>query len=137
DYPPPEPPVELELMAGHALEDIQIELPATGELRGTVKDSEGRPVKGVEGTWRGDRQGLPPARTRDDGSFHRAHVPAGEYRALAQVEWAPLQAPGTTDDDVQGTMVTIAVGATQEVALVVESQHGTITGQVVDGAGGP
>ncbi|MBZ5712260.1 carboxypeptidase regulatory-like domain-containing protein [Nannocystis pusilla] len=136
-YPPPAAPLELELPEGQDLEDIVVSLPATGELRGTVKDSEGLAVKGVEVVLRGGQQELPTTRTLDDGSFRLAHVPAGSYRVQAVSAWVPLQAPGTTDDDVQGASVTIAVGETREVQLAVESQHGRIVGRVVDAAGGP
>lgn len=137
EHPRPEPPLEVELPAGQDLEDILLTLPATGELRGTVKDSEGLAVKGVEVTLRGEQQELPTTRTLDDGSFRLKQVPAGSYRVQAVQGWVPLQAPGTTDDDVQGTAVTIATGEVREVQLVVESQHGRIGGRVVDSAGGP
>ncbi|MFZ6183719.1 carboxypeptidase regulatory-like domain-containing protein [Nannocystis pusilla] len=137
DHPRLEPPLEVELPEGQDLEDILVTVPATGELRGTVKDSEGLAVKGVEVMLRGGQNELPTTRTLDDGSFRLAHVPAGEYRVQAVSASVPLQAPGTTDDDVQGTAVTVATGEVREVQLVVESQHGRIVGRVVDSAGGP
>ncbi|PCC68589.1 Carboxypeptidase regulatory-like domain-containing protein [Nannocystis exedens] len=137
EQPRLDPPVDVELPEGQDLEDILVTLPATGELRGTVKDSEGLPVQGVEVTLRGGQEWLPTTRTLDDGSFRLPHVPAGEYRVQAVSAWTPLQAPGTTDDDVQGKAVTIATGEVREVQLVVESQHGRIVGRVVDSAGGP
>lgn len=136
EYPRPEPPLEVTLPEGQDLEDIRIELPATGELRGAVKDSEGQAVRGVEVVLRGDRE-VPSTRTLDDGSFRLAHVPTGEYRVQAVRESLPLQAPGTGDDDLQGVPVTVATGEVREVQLVVESQHGRIAGRVVDSAGGP
>jgi protocatechuate 3,4-dioxygenase beta subunit len=137
EHPAPEAPVAVTLSEGQDLEDIRITLPATGELRGVVKDSNGSPVKGAEVRLTGERYGLPWTRSADDGTFRLAHVPAGSFRVGVARGWKPIRAPGTTDDDVQGTAVTIAVGAVSEVELLVEAQGGRITGRVIDADGGP
>lgn len=137
EHPPPEAPPEVELRAGQDLSDVVVTLPETGELRGKVIDSEGKPVPAVKIDLHGERAGLLSTRTRDDGSFLLARVPAGEYRVLATSAGQPLQAPGTSDDDAQGTAVAIAAGETREIELVVKSQRGRIVGRVVDAHGGP
>ena len=58
---------------------------------------------------------------------------AGDYRVTARRGWADeLRKPGTNDDAEQGEKVTVAVGKTVDVKLVVEAQSGTIKGTVVD-----
>lgn len=135
--PPLDKPVEVELRAGADLEDIRLELPAVGELRGTVRDQKGEPVKNAQVNLRGERWGLPSTRTADDGTFRLPNVPPGEYRAIAGAMWQEMRAPGTSDDDLQGAPVTIAVGEVREVELVVESQSGRITGRVIGSDGAP
>jgi len=129
----PEQATEVELKAGD-LEGVRITLPATGELRGTVEDGAGKPVKGVEVELVGEGSRAPSTFTADDGSFHLAHVAAGAYRVLALVDNRPLRAPGGGETEVSAEVV---VGAVRAVKLVVESQRGRITGRVVDSAGGP
>jgi protocatechuate 3,4-dioxygenase beta subunit len=137
DQPQPDKPVEVELKAGKDLEGVRIELPAVGEVRGTVRDSKGEPVKNAQVNMRGEKWGAPSTRTIDDGTFRIASVPAGEYRVSAGRGWKEMRAPGTTDDDVQGTRVTIVPGEVHEVELVVEAQGGTISGRVIGADGGP
>ena len=134
ELPEPERPVEVELRAGHDVDDVRVVLPATGELRGTVKDRDGAAVKAVEVQLSGARPG-PSARTADDGSFRLAHVPAGAYRATVRADQQALRSPDASD--AQGVPVQIRVGAVAEVQLVVVSRRGQIRGRVLDSAGGP
>ena len=129
----PEQATEVELKGGD-LEGVRIELPATGELRGTVEDGAGKPVKGVEIELRGEAAWAPSTFTADDGSFRLAHVAAGMYRVSALVDNRPLRAPGGADTEITAEVV---AGAVRTVTLRVESQRGRITGRVVDGSGGP
>jgi protocatechuate 3,4-dioxygenase beta subunit len=133
EYPEAEQPVQLELRAGHDLEGVRITLPATGELRGTVKDSDGAPVKAVEVQLLGGR-GQATTRTADDGSFHLAHVAAGEYRAIARADGHPLRSPGSAGE---GVPVQVRVGEVEDVELVVVVQRGEIRGRVLGGDSGP
>ncbi|HEY0137106.1 MAG TPA: carboxypeptidase-like regulatory domain-containing protein [Nannocystis sp.] len=128
--------VEVALLDGQDLEGVRIALPATGKLRGTVKDESGEPVKGVEVHVRGDGPDGLRTSTVDDGSFRFAHLPAGAYRVTARADHRALRAPGATED-LEGVAAEVVVGAVREVRLVVESRRGRITGRVVDSAGGP
>ena len=133
EYPSVEA-AEVVVREGQDVEGVRIALRATGELRGTVKDGAGEPVKRVEV----HVQGTDSSRTRtaDDGSFRFAHLAAGAYRVTARDDHRPLRAPGATEDP-EGVAAEVVVGVVREVQVVVESQRGRITGRVVDSAGGP
>ncbi|HEY0133060.1 MAG TPA: carboxypeptidase regulatory-like domain-containing protein, partial [Nannocystis sp.] len=117
-------------------QEMRIELPATGQLRGKVLDEGGKPVKDVSIAISDGVQHQQKA-SGDDGSFHFEHVSAGEYRVTAQRGWTELKAPGASDDDVHGEKVTVANGSVAEVKLVVEGNAGKITGVVRDADGAP
>lgn len=133
----PPKPLEVTLPEGKDLEDIRIALPATGEVRGRVRDPQGRPVGriGVELSDGKQWQSVPAA---DDGTFRFEHVAAGEYRAVASRGWdSTARAPGTSDDDVQGEKVSVRGGSVESVDLVVEPAAGAITGVVKGEDGEP
>lgn len=136
DRPRPEP-LDVVLRPGQDLDGVRLTLPATGELRGTVKDSDGRPVKDAMIALRGDTWSLPHTRSLDDGTYRLPGVPPGTYRVRAGRGSQELRAPGTTDDDDQGAEATVTADDVTRVDLVVESQTEQITGRVVDGDGGP
>jgi protocatechuate 3,4-dioxygenase beta subunit len=133
----PRKPLEVTLPEGQDVEGVRIELPATGEVRGAVRDPKGNPVKQAT-VWMTDGAEWHNAYAADDGTFAFLHVAAGEYRVVANRGWYDsMRAPGTTDDDVQGVKVAVQTGKAVSVALVVESAAGTLSGVVRDRDGGP
>jgi len=135
-------------------EDPKVEVPAAttvtkdlvledgGGLEGIVVDSQGVPVDDVtvdarplaDQIWWNNT----PNKSKADGSFRFDSLRGGEYRVLARRSWSDeLRKPGTTDDAEQGEKVTIVVGKTAKVKLVVEAQTGVIKGTVVDASGAP
>ncbi len=132
----PEQPTEVTVAEGHDLEGVRIELPATGQVRGSVLDARGRPIAKSRVVLQGGPQvfSTPVA---DDGNFSIAHVPAGSYRAVAEGDQGELRAPSASDDDIHGENIEVRVGKVETIKLVVEAADGVITGVVRDGDGGP
>ena len=128
-------PLVVTVSEGEDLSGVRIEIPATGEVRGRVRDPRGRGLGGVDVRLRGGRQSL-TARTADDGTFRLEHAAPGDYRAVAYRVFEPLRAPGSTDDDLHGERVSVKVGEVAEIDLVVEPSDGTIRGVVRDEGGG-
>ena len=137
--PPRKDPLTVEVPPGGEV-TADVTFDDSGSIRGVVVDDRGKPVAGAKvkttsdrWSWAGDGTG-----TRDDGSFVLDGVPAGEHRVVAiRGEWDEMRKPNSTDDDVQGERVTVAAGQSASVRLVVESQSGTIRGDVVDDTGKP
>ncbi|MEZ4451361.1 MAG: carboxypeptidase regulatory-like domain-containing protein [Nannocystaceae bacterium] len=129
-------PLKVTLPEGRDLDGLKIELPATGELRGRLVDTEGRPIprasvslrNGLD--WRG-------CSVTDDGAFSAQDLRPGTYRAVATVDGNSLRSPGTSDDDVQGERIEIVEGEVANLELVVENATGVIRGVVRDEDGGP
>ncbi|MCY1012389.1 carboxypeptidase regulatory-like domain-containing protein [Nannocystis pusilla] len=132
--PTPDKPIEVILPEGQDLEDIRVELPASGQLRGKVRDVHGNPVGRAQVSLQGPGR-RSSAMTGDDGSFHVPEAAAGEYRVSATRDGIKLRAPGTGDDDVQGAKVTVEADAVATVKLVVETGNGKIVGVVRDEGG--
>lgn len=133
----PPKPLELSLPKGQDLGDITIELPATGELRGTLRTRDGKPIVRVDISVHDGVQSQSVV-ADDEGRFHFPHLAAGDYRVTARRGWNdPLRAPGTSDDDVQGTRVRVEAGQTASVALVVEARSNALHGVVRDSGGSP
>lgn len=132
----------VELAAGAQL-DKDLVLDDSGAIAGNVVDSQGSAVGGI--TVRGQALAnrawsrfTSMNKTQPDGSFEIDNVRPGEYRVVAQRGWGnQLRKPGTTDDDQQGEVVTVAIGKTATVNLVVEAQTGVIEGTVLDTSGAP
>ncbi|WP_434424965.1 carboxypeptidase regulatory-like domain-containing protein [Nannocystis pusilla] len=78
----PTKPTTVTLSENHDLTDVRIELPAAGEVRGTVLDERGRAIARATVSLRG---GPRPFGTMvaDDGSFKIEHVAVGAYEVLA------------------------------------------------------
>lgn len=131
----PPKPTAVTLPRGQDVEGLRIELPATGEVRGVVRDPKGQAVAKAAVSLNGVTSQY--ASAADDGSFHFAHVGAGEYRVMARIGGETMRAPGTGDDDVQGEKIEVRSGKTETVKLVVEGASGRITGVVRDEDGGP
>ncbi len=114
-----------------------------GTIKGTVVDSEGAPVSGVDinaqataammWSWGGGDH-----KSDDTGSFQIDSLRPGNYRVTARRSWSDeLRKPGTTDDAKQGEKAVVRANETSVVKLVVESQKGVIKGTVVDTEGKP
>lgn len=133
--PRPVPPKPLEVKVDRDVDGLRVELPASGELRGRVRDPQGRAIAGASVRLVGGAEYL-ATDVADDGSFVFLALAEGEYRAVAQRGWSDMRAPGTSDDDVQGVRVAVRAGASARVELVVEERTGTLTG-TVRAEGGP
>ncbi len=131
-----ERPVRVRVPEGEDPAELRIELPATGEVRGSVRDPQGRPVARIEVSL-DDGKHRQSASVADDGSFSFPHVAAGEYRATARRGWETLAGPGSGADDVQGEKVTVRTGGVETIKLVVGDVTGKIAGIVRDQDGAP
>ncbi|PCC69760.1 Carboxypeptidase regulatory-like domain-containing protein [Nannocystis exedens] len=132
----PDKPLEVTLSEGQDLEDIRVALPASGQVRGKLRDVHGNPVARAQVSLQAAGRRA-SAMTGDDGSFHVPEAAAGEYRVSATRDGVKLRAPGTGDDDVQGVKLTVEADAVATVELVVETGNGKIVGVVRDEGGGP
>ncbi len=131
----PLPPATLVTLADKQdLTDLRIVLPATGAIRGSVKDNHGHGLAAVEVALRGiytQRSTF----TAQDGSFTLAHAPLGAHRIVATKNGHPLRAPGSGDDDLQGVPVIVRARETITAELVVETADVSLSGRVEDGGG--
>ncbi len=132
----PDRPTPVSVSADRDVEGLRIVLPASGALKGTVRDAQGRPVAKVEVSMHDGKRWLNAA-VADDGSFRFESVAPGEYRVQAKRDWEAMRAPGTSDDDVQGEKVSIREGGVETVQLVVAGAAEKIAGVVRDEDGGP
>ncbi|MCX4247110.1 carboxypeptidase regulatory-like domain-containing protein [Paraliomyxa miuraensis] len=136
EQPSPHEPLEVVVPEGSDVTDITLTMLAHGEIRGIVRDEKGTPVAGVSIDT--DGPGWNRASTNDEGRFVLTGVEVGEHRVSAQRGWTDtMRAPGASDDDEAGERVTVRSGEVTEVELVVESQNGRITGQVLGEGGEP
>lgn len=118
-------------------------LVAGGNLRTTVVDENGVPMRGVRislSMLRGSRYRpvsnnlLMP--TGADGSVQHHGLAAGDYHVVARGdELNRLLKPGTTEVDPQGEKVVLKAGVTTDVRLVVAASKGVIHGAVVSATG--
>ncbi|MBA3546822.1 MAG: carboxypeptidase regulatory-like domain-containing protein [Nannocystis sp.] len=132
----PDKPTAVKLSADRDVEDLRIVLPASGELKGTVRDAQGRAVADVQVAMHDGKRWLNTV-VADDGSFRFESVAPGDYRVRATRNWEAMRAPGTSDDDVQGEKVSIREGGVETVKLVVAGAAEKIAGVVRDESGGP
>ena len=133
--PLPEAATRVTLPEGQDLETVKIVLPATGEVRGFVRDVQGRGVANVlvalqGGEWQ-------RSATAEDGSFSFPHVAPGEQRVFAERDGSPMRAPGSHDDDPPGTRVEVRANAATTAIVIVEQTRAAIAGTVHDGDGAP
>ena len=117
------------------VEDVRLELAATGELRGTVRDEQGKPLTRVRVRLAAGGVTL-DASAGDDGSFVFPAVAGGSYVLTASRGTAELRAPGREEDEGSGQAVEVREGATTTVQLVFAASFGTIRGVVRDEDGG-
>jgi hypothetical protein len=136
---------KVDVVAG-ATVDQDLVLDDGGTIKGTVVDSEGKPVSGVSvrawpvsgGGMRFMSWGDADNKSDEAGAFSIDSLRPGDYRVMAQRGWRDqLRKPGTTDDAKQGEKVSVRANQAATVKLVVESQSGTIKGTVVDAEGKP
>ncbi|HEY4176842.1 MAG TPA: carboxypeptidase regulatory-like domain-containing protein [Kofleriaceae bacterium] len=111
---------------------LDLEVDTAARITGTVVDSLGREVKGLE--VRADptdkkRQEGTSLSGENTGSMFDIAVKPGSYHVYAAVDWSHPIEPGTD--------VTVAAGQRVSVQLEVPAQDGVIKGSVVDRAGGP
>ncbi|MCY1057147.1 carboxypeptidase regulatory-like domain-containing protein [Nannocystis sp. SCPEA4] len=132
----PATPTSVTLPKGQDVAELRIELPATGEVRGTIRDSQGRPVGGAE-VLLSDGVDTQHTTAGDGGEFVFAHVAAGEYRVVPRIKGMAAAGPGESDDAPKGATVTVRSGKTETVTLVVAGASGKITGVVRDESGAP
>lgn len=128
----PRMPTTVTLKGDQDLADVRIELPAAGEVRGTVLDERGRPIARTTVSLSGGPQPF-VTMVSDDGSFQIPHVAAGTYEVLAAGPWGELRQldPGPSSEPVK-----VEAGRITSVKLVVEASAGTISGSVREADGG-
>jgi protocatechuate 3,4-dioxygenase beta subunit len=121
-------------------EDVSIVLDTTGAVRGRVEDAESKSVmtdfsvsrsesrasggQAVMGYFMGDQ---PRTFHSPDGTFELAEVPAGSWTIRAE-------APGYRPAEVSA--IEVGSGQTREGIVVSLKRGGTLSGRVLDGAGG-
>ncbi len=133
--PLPEAATRVTLPEGQDLETVKIVLPATGAVRGVVRDVKGVGVGNVLVTLQGS--GSQRTAAAADGSFSFAHVAPGQQRVFVERDGLPMRAPGSHADDPPGTRVEVRASATTTATLVVEQADAAISGTVQDGDGAP
>ncbi len=139
DQRAPETPPKVTVPAGGEA-TVEVVLPSSGTITGTVMDTDGKPVRGARVRVANDgwSWGGGEGRAGDDGVFTIKGVRPGERRVVAtRGWWNEMRRPGSTDDDVQGERVTVVAGKPASVKLVVEARSGVITGTVTDEKGEP
>lgn len=136
--PEAEEPLEVAVAEGEVVDGVELELLPEATIRGLVQDEAGNPVSAADIRAEGPGRSWSSEQVGDDGRFELRGLRGGEYRVRASLNWSgSLRKPGTSDDDVQGEAVTVEAGEEAEVLLVVEAREGSISGSVVDSAGGP
>ncbi|MDC0666915.1 carboxypeptidase-like regulatory domain-containing protein [Nannocystis radixulma] len=126
--------MEVSLSQDRDTEDVEIVLPAVGEVAGTVRDLQGHGLDRVQVHLFGDMSGA-ETWTTDRGEFRFPRVQTGRYSVFATRQSRPLRGPGTTGTAQRE--VEIRADELERVELVVEAADAFIRGQVVDGSGGP
>lgn len=109
------------------VEDLQVALAATGEVRGSLRDPQGRPIAGAELALR-TVSGAQTAIVSDDGGFRFATAAAGSSALSASLGGAPLKI-------LAHAKVVVRVGATTQVEVVSAAPTGTIAGVLRDADG--
>lgn len=133
DRPTP-PPLSVTLPADRDLEDVRIELPATGQVHGSVTDPQGRAMKRLRVVLRGEGPEA-IALVHDDGGFTFEHVKPGSYRAHVEGSQGELRRPGRSPDEPAGEAIEVRGGQSEKITLIVEAASGTIGGFVRDAHG--
>lgn len=131
--------IEVVLEPSADINDIRVELRSAGTITGLVRDADGRSVGDVVLRVR-PTQGFSSAVavSGDDGRFVLKPLPPGEVRVFALDSGGGIiSAPGSSDEDQQGTLVTVEGGQTTEVEIVLESREAVIRGRVLDEQGSP
>lgn len=138
DVPAVDEPLKVDVVEGEDVEGIELEVLPSATIRGRVEDAQGNPITSADVRAEGPGRSRSSDQVADDGTFEIRGLRGGEYRVRAALNWSDtLRKPGTNDDDVQGELVTVEGGESAEVTIVVESRTHSISGVVVDDAGGP
>jgi len=109
--------------------DLRVVLAATGEVRGTLRDPQRRPIVGAELSLRtgwGDQR----TSSGDDGEFHFTRAAVGRSAIGASLGGVSLRL-------LAQPQVQVRVGMATVVALVSTAPTGLISGVVVDATGQP
>jgi protocatechuate 3,4-dioxygenase beta subunit len=132
-------PVTVVLEPGSDIDGVELVVPATGSVTGTVRDQRGQVVAGVtiQAASTTERRASATGISDDQGRFSLTKLAPGEVRVTAHEGRMILRAPGTSDDDLQGVVATVVASDSVEVTLTIEAQTATIRGRVVDPDGGP
>lgn len=134
--------MSVELPADRDIDGIRLVATALGEIRGTVVDERGAPVRGANVAIHGNGFGVAATTympfhvaTRETGQFVIHGVRPGEYMISAQTPRTVGE--GIPGPDVPGEPVRVLAGSNPEVRLVVPGEASApIRGQVVR-AGAP
>lgn len=129
----------------HDVEGVRLTLPAGGTIRGSVVDDRGAPVAGVsvqaeaspadvEDTVVGSHGVRGLAVTREDGSFVIADLHPLHYVVRVERHGQLLR---RMDAKLPEAPVDVAKGRTTTLRIVVEGEHGSLHGRVVDAQGNP
>ena len=129
----PSDPLTVAVPDDRDVDDIRIELPATGEVRGSVVDERARAIPRTTVSLRGGAKNF-TATVVDDGSFRFEHVATGTYQATVHSRWGPLRSLNSPDD--AGDTVVVEAGQEIAVKLVVDFATSSISGHVRDADGG-
>jgi protocatechuate 3,4-dioxygenase beta subunit len=133
-------PVEISVAPGQDARELRIVLERGGEIRGRVEDEDKEPSAGVQVSALGSVRELRPmvALSADDGSYRLAGLRPGEYRVQMTRGLSVLRsARAANATSQQRQSVTVRAGDVQIVNLTVESERGTIKGDVRDAQGAP
>ena len=125
----------LEIAAG---EDklLDIELEYAGRVKGLVVDESGKPVPAVYVRMFNDEGDMGQSMTNAKGEFDAGSMSGGEYRASVY----PSPMAGQPFESAAGDQFIIKVpkdGTVNGVKLAIKYETFTITGTVLDDAGGP
>ena len=124
----PDAPVAVDLRAADVT-DLRVALTATGEVRGTLRDSQSRPIAGAVLALRTAR-GTQHAIAADDGRFSFASAATGESAFDVLLGGVPLRV-------LAHARVLVEADTTTTAELVTTAPTGKITGVLNDTKGQP
>ena len=131
DHVPPAP-VEVEL--GTSPPELIIVVQSGGAVVGRVTDPRGRPVSGAQIAIVGQapHRWQPPMSSLSDGTFELKGLAPGDYQVSAAYGGTAVGPFSRRKDEPSLKSVSVKVGTTTQVQLVLAERSGEITGRVVD-----